>query len=433
MNLSHADLRPEQPRIGMPWLLSEDDHARQVDLTAMKRRATGLLALSAVVFLVATILDARYPWLLYVRATAEAAMVGGVADWFAVTALFRHPLGIPLPHTAIIPNRKDRIGNSLGTFVQTNFLSRDIVSARLSSLHPGERTARWLCRPENSGLVARHLAAGLAGPLRVLRDEDVQQILERSLASWIRSVRVAPVLGEILSLFTAGNRHQEILDAALGVAARFVTQNEELIRERIREESPWWIPERIDARIHEKIVQGIATTLQQVSEDPNHPLRVRYDGAFREFIDKLQVSSELGERLENLKAELIHQSALRQFSASVWRDLKGRLLRFAEGKDEWAPGSIQRGLSALAAAVLSDPALLAKVEAWVQDAVLYVVEQYRGEVQQFISHTVSQWDAGATSRKIELQVGRDLQFLRINGTLVGGLVGLVLQVLSSFL
>jgi uncharacterized membrane-anchored protein YjiN (DUF445 family) len=257
--------------------------------------------------------------------------------------------------------------------------------------------------------------------------------LERSLASWIGSVRVAPVLGELLSLFTTANQHQELLDVALGVAARFVTQNEELIRERIREESPWWIPERIDARIQDKIVRGIATTLQQIGEDPNHPLRIRYDRAFRELIGRLQASPELGERLESLKAEIVHQSAVREFSASVWRDLKGRLLRFAEGKDEWAPGAIRSGLSALAAAVLSDPALLAKVETWVQDAVLHVVDQYRGEVQQFISHTVSQWDAGATSRKIELQVGRDLQFLRINGTLVGGLVGLALQVLSSFL
>ncbi|MBI5017589.1 MAG: DUF445 domain-containing protein [Deltaproteobacteria bacterium] len=433
MNRPQTDVRPEPARVGLPWHVSDDDHARQVDLTAMKRRATGLLAMSAGVFLVATLLDARYPWLLYVRATAEAAMVGGIADWFAVTALFRHPLGLPIPHTAIIPARKDRIGHSLGAFVQNNFLSRDVVSARLSALRPGERTARWLCRPENSALVARHLAAGLAGPLRVLRDEDVQQILERSLASWIGSVRVAPVLGKILWLFTAGDRHQDLLDVALRAAARFVTQNEELIRERIRNESPWWIPERIDARIHEKIVRGIATTLQQISEDPNHPLRVRYDGAFRELIDRLQASAELGERLEKLKAELVQQAAVRQFSASVWRDLKGRLLRFAEGKDEWAPGAIQRGMSAVAAAVLSDPALLAKIETWLQDAVLYAVEQYRGEVQQFISHTVSQWDAGATSQKIELQVGRDLQFLRINGTLVGGIVGLALQVLSSFL
>jgi uncharacterized membrane-anchored protein YjiN (DUF445 family) len=417
----------------VPLLSSEEDESRQARLTSMKRRATGLLAFAALVFVVTSVLDARYPWLAYVRATAEAAMVGGLADWFAVTALFRHPLGIPIPHTAIIPSRKDRIGSSLGTFVERNFLSRDVVSARVSSLHLGERTARWLCHPENSRRLAKHLAAGLAGPVRVLRDEDVQSILDRSLASWIGGLRVAPILGELLALFTAEGRHQEFLDTALRMIARFVAQNENVIRDRIRAESPWWIPERIDDRIHDRIVRGIETTLQQVSENPQHPLRVRYDESFREFVGKLQGSGELAERIERIKAELLGSAGVRRFSAAIWKDVKERLLRLAESADDRAPEGIERALSAFGAALLADPALLAKVEAWMQDAVLYLVERYRDEVRQLISHTVGQWDAVATSRKIELQVGSDLQYIRINGTLVGGLVGLLLEVVSTWL
>lgn len=421
-------VRPEAP-----WFSSEEDEARQARLKAMKARATGLLALAALAFVAASLLDGRYPWLVYVRATAEAAMVGGVADWFAVTALFRHPLGIPIPHTAIIPARKDRIGNSLGSFVEKNFLSRGVVASRLAAMHLGERSARWLCHPENSRLVAKHLAAGLAGPVRVLRDEDVQQILDRALASWIGSLRIAPILGELLELFTSGGRHQQLLDSLLKTIARVVSQNEGVIRERIRAESPWWVPERIDDKIHDRIVRGIETTLREVSEDPAHPLRSRYDEAFRDFIARLRSSPELGERIEALKADLLQQSAVRQFSAALWKDVKERILRFAEGRDEWAPGAIQRGLSALGETVLSDPGLLGKVESWMTDAVLYAVERYRNEARQLISHTVGQWDAGATARKIELQVGSDLQYIRINGTLVGGLVGLSLQILSNWL
>ncbi|MBI5440482.1 MAG: DUF445 domain-containing protein [Deltaproteobacteria bacterium] len=421
------------PGPGTPWLSSQEDEPRQRRLTTMKRRASGLLALAAAVFIGASVFDERYSWLLYVRTTAEAALVGGIADWFAVTALFRHPLGIPIPHTAIIPSRKDRIGNALGTFVERNFLSRDVISARLAPVRLGERAARWLCYPANSAIVARHVAAGLSGAVRVFRDEDVQQIIDRGLASWIGSLRLGPILGELLALFTEGGRHQELLDAALDTIARLVAENEAVIRERIRAESPWWIPERIDDRIHDRIVRGIETTLQQVSTDPLHPLRVRYDESIRDFVQRLRSSAELGDRIDELKSELLRQPAVRSFSAVIWKDLKERLLRAAEARDDSASGALQRGLSTLGATLLSDPALLAKVESWMCDAVLYTVERYRDEARQLISHTVSQWDAVATSRKIELQVGSDLQFIRINGTLAGAIIGLALQVVSAWL
>ena len=417
----------------MPDLIVLDDPQKAIALDRMKRRATGLLVLAAGVFAVALAFESRYPWLGYLRATAEAAMVGGVADWFAVTALFRQPLGLPIPHTAIIPARKDRIGKSLGGFVQRNFLSRDVVATRLERLRAGELLARWVSRPENARLIAKHVAAGLAGASNVLHDEEVRELIDRNVVGRVRAVRVAPILGNVLALLTEGNRHQELLDRAIILVARFVSENEELIRDRIRAESPWWLPERVDDKIHDKIVGGIERTLQDVSADPDHPLRGRFDSALSEFIERLKTSPEVIARAESIKSDVLAHPAVQEFSRSLWDDVKERLVRYAERGEDEGPGAVERGLVSAGKAVLEDPELLAKVNGWITDGVLYVVEQARDEVGQLIAQTVAEWDPYATSRKIELQIGKDLQFIRINGTLVGGLVGLAIYTLTRLL
>jgi uncharacterized membrane-anchored protein YjiN (DUF445 family) len=410
-----------------------DDPQKQAQLDAMKRRATGLLVLAAGLLVVTKVLETRYPWLRFVGATAEAAMVGGLADWFAVTALFRHPLGIPIPHTAIIPARKDRVGRNLGNFVQRNFLSREVISAKLRSMQVAEQLARWISQPENSRTIAKHAAAGLAAAAQVLRDEDVQDLIGRSLATRARRTQVAPLLGKTLSLVTAGNRHQELLDEAIKLVARAVEDHSDDIRDKIAEESPWWLPGIVDDKIHEKLIGAIEHTLRDVRDDPNHPLRTRFDAALDDFIDKLHTSPDVIERAEELKQELLDAQVIRRFSSSVWEDMKHGIIRYAQNPDSYAPGSIERGLNAFGEAVLSDPALLAKVDGWIENAALYLVERYQHEVAGLISHTVSAWDPEATSRRIELAIGRDLQFIRINGTLVGGLAGLAIYVLSELL
>lgn len=427
-------LPPVEPRLVAPPRvpISKEDPNKQIQLDRMKRRAAGLLVVATVVFFVTALFERQYPWLGYVRATAEAAMVGGLADWFAITALFRHPLGIPIPHTAIIPSRKDRIGRSLGGFVQNNFLSREVIAARLEGLHIAERIARWISDPTNSGRIAHHVATGLAGAAAVLRDEDVQAMIDRALVTRVRKTQVAPVLGNVLSLLTAENRHQELLDEALRLIAEGVTRNEELIRQRIREESPWWLPEAVDDRIHDKVLLAIENTLRQVAADPSHPLRERFDRALHDFIEKLRTSPELSARAEEIKEDMLENPAVRQFSASIWGDAKRALARYADRKETDPPGAVEQGLMRLGHAVQADAELMAKVDHWILDAVLYAVEQFRGEVAQLISYTVGQWDAEETSKKIELQIGKDLQYVRINGTLVGGLVGLILYSISKF-
>src|SRR5688572_2641261 len=359
-----------------------DEVDRQRRLDQMKRRATGLLVIATVIYIVTRLLEPRYSWLGFLRAMAEAAMIGGLADWFAVTALFRHPMGIPIPHTAIIPARKDRVARTLGAFVQHNFLTREVIQARLSGVQVGERIA-----------------------------------------------------GKLLSVVTEDNRHQELLNEAIILISRSVEQNHDLIRDRVQRESPWWVPTAVDDKIFEKIVRSIERTLGEIRDDPQHPLRERFDNALRTFIDNLQNSPETVARAEALKAELLDAEAVRRFSASLWVDAKAALVRFAENAEATSRegGTIERALTSFGEAVLADPALMRRVDEFVIDIAAQMVERYQREIADLITHTVQNWDAEVTTRRIELAIGRDLQYIRINGTLVGALAGLLIYSISRLL
>jgi uncharacterized membrane-anchored protein YjiN (DUF445 family) len=402
---------------------------RQRNLDRMKRRATGLLVIMGLVFIATSMLQAEHPWLGYIRATAEASMVGGIADWFAITALFRHPLNIPIPHTAIIPRRKDRIGRSLGNFVQNNFLSPEVLSAKLRAAQISHRAAEWLRSQDNARKAAQHAASMLRSAGSVVRDEDVHALLDRTVVEPLRQVPIAPVLAKGLTLLTMDDRHQQLLDRVIHGLSRLVAENETLIRERISEESPWWVPKMVDDRIHQKVLGGIERTLYDVGTDPDHQLRHQFDELLADWIVQLQNSPEVIARAEAIKQQVLDPETSGRLAASLWEELKEVLGRQSLTEDG-APSAVARGLSALAAAALDDEVLLEKIDGWVIGAVLGVVEQHRHEVGQLIAQTVSSWNPEETSRRIELLVGRDLQFIRINGTLVGGLVGLLIYTVT---
>jgi uncharacterized membrane-anchored protein YjiN (DUF445 family) len=407
-----------------------DAEERQRQLERMKRRATGLLVVMAGVFVVAHLFEPGNAWVGYVRATAEAAMVGGVADWFAITALFRHPLGIPIPHTAIIPTRKDRIGRTLGNFVQHNFLSAGVLGAKLRAVQPSRRAAEWLRRPEHARSVARVAAALLRDASEVVKDEDVHALLERSVIDPLRRRSIAPVLAKGLMMLTADDRHQRLLDRLIQGLAGLIADNEELIRARIHQESPWWMPGFVDDRVHAKVVAGIERTLVEVSTDPGHPLRLQFDELLGDWIVQLQESPAAIARADAMKQQIFDHPTSRQLSASLWGEVK-RMLDDRADADSSEPGALDRGLIALAQGALDDEALMEKLDRWIVNAVLRIVEQHRHEVGQLIEHTVKSWNPEETSRRLELAVGRDLQFVRINGTLVGGLIGLLLHAASQ--
>jgi uncharacterized membrane-anchored protein YjiN (DUF445 family) len=408
-----------------------DDAARQAQLDAMKRRATGLLALAAAVFAGASAFESQYPWLGYVRATAEASLVGGLADWFAVTALFRHPLGLPIPHTAIVATRKERIGRILGNFVQNHFLSRDVVAANLRAVRPAERAARWLADPEHSRQVARQVASGLAKTLEALPDEDVRGLVHEVVSARLRATRVAPALGKTLALVLADDRHQTILNEAVRLAAEAVRDNREVIREKVRTESPWWVPGVVDEQIFQRIIVTVESLLRDIGANQYHPLRAAFDTALRDFVDRLQHAPEVIAKAEALKEEWLSDPSLAELSARLWEGTRRAIVAYATRTDGGAaPGALERGLSEFGAALATNGSLLAEIDDVLIDLAGTVVERYRHEIGDLIAQTVAGWDPEATSRRFELAVGRDLQFVRINGTLVGGLVGLAIYTLS---
>jgi uncharacterized membrane-anchored protein YjiN (DUF445 family) len=417
-------------------LVVKDDTEKVRQYAIMRRRATGLLAGFALLFLGVSVLIHLRPefapfWMRLVRATSEAAMVGGLADWFAVTALFRHPLGIPIPHTAIVAHRKDRIGRSLGNFVGNNFLAREVIARQLAGMRLGERAARWLSEPTHQARVARAIAGGVARAAESMPDEELQESVHTTLVAQLRKTHVAPLLGDLLTLATTDDRHQEMLDRLVTLVGRVVHDNKELIRVRIAEESPWWVPDVVDDKLYQKIVAGIERTLDDVSANDTHPLRAQFDRALRDFTDKLHNSPETIARAEGMKERLLEHPAVAELSGALLGAARQSLAKYA-GPDAPSPEPLERALGGIAERALANEQLLQDIDDALERLVLGVVDQYRPEVAELIARTVEGWDATDASRKIEVQIGRDLQFIRINGTLVGGLVGLVLYLVTVF-
>jgi uncharacterized membrane-anchored protein YjiN (DUF445 family) len=415
-------------------LVVRDDTEKVRLYAIMRRRATGLLAGFAVLFVAMAVLAHVRPdlapfWVRLVRATAEAAMVGGLADWFAVTALFRHPLGIPIPHTAIVAQRKDRIGRSLGNFVGNNFLAREVIARQLAGMKLGERGARWLSEPEHQTRVARAIAGAVARATESVPDAELKESVHNTLVEQLRKAQVAPLLGDLLTMATTDDRHQEMLDRLVKLVSRVVSDNKELIRTRIAEESPWWVPNVVDDKLYQKIVAGIERTLEDVAANDEHPLRDQFDHALRDFTDKLQHSPETIARAESMKERLLAHPAVEELSGALLGAARQSLSKYV-GPDAPSPEPLERALGALAERALANEQLLLDIDVALERLVLGVVDQYRPEVAEVIARTVEGWDATDASRKIEVQIGRDLQFIRINGTLVGGLVGLVLYLIT---
>jgi uncharacterized membrane-anchored protein YjiN (DUF445 family) len=410
-----------------------DDVRRRADLRRMKLLATGLLVVAAVVFVFARIQEeSNHSW-GYLRATAEAAMVGALADWFAVTALFRHPLGIPIPHTAIIKKRKDQIGTSLGGFVRDNFLSREVVTERLHQAELGRRLGGWLAQPEHARTVGDQSAVVVKGVTEVLSDHTVQAGLEELVHNRLRSLPVAPIAGRAIDAAIEGQHHQVLLDATLGGLRRFLHDNQAILRRKLHEESPWWVPGQIDDVVYDKIHDVLTRFIAELADQHDHPLRVELDARTRRLSDDLKADPELIDKGEKLKEELLTHPEVRAWTASLWSRIKAGLIEATENPRSELRLRLDQALADAGHSIESDPETRAKIETWITDAVGYVAEQFREEVADLISTTVERWDADETADRLELQVGRDLQFIRINGTIVGGLAGLAIHTLSELL
>lgn len=390
-----------------------------------------MLVVAAVIFVVARWQEVDHHWAGYVRATAEAAMVGALADWFAVTALFRHPLGLPIPHTAIIQKRKDQIGDGLGEFVRDNFLTQAVIDDRLADAKLGQRIGEWLSQPDNAGVVTKQGAAVVRGITEVLQDERVQEGLDQVIEQRVRSLAVTPLVSRGIDLAMEGDHHHVVVESTLTGVANFLHENQSTFRKRLSEESPWWVPEPIDDRVFDKIYAGVTHFLNEVGQQRSHPLRIQLDTRAVELAERLRSDPELESRAEVLKDQLLEHPEFAAWTESLWQRTKTGIIEATEDEHSLLRQKLTTSVVEAGQTIQADPELQAKLDRWIVDALGYIAEQFRDEVVDLIASTVQRWDGEETSERLEQQVGKDLQFIRINGTIVGGLAGLVIHTVSE--
>jgi uncharacterized membrane-anchored protein YjiN (DUF445 family) len=416
-----------------PALALHDEAARRRGLRGMKARATGLLVFAALVYLAVRWFGGGHDWAGYVESAAEGSMVGGLADWFAVTALFRHPMGIPIPHTALIPTRKDQLGRAIGEFVEENFLTGGVVRERLRSLSIARWAAEWVSADEHAATIARHSSAALAGTAGVLRDDTIQTAIQHSIAGWVRRVQLAPLAGRALKVATAEGRHVELVDAAVRGGLQFMDDHRESLRQRFGRESPWWVPETIDDRIFTKLFDGLRGFLAEVGETPHHEFRQYLEERIAQLAERLQHDPQLIARGEEIKEQIVNHPAVQRWTESLWTDLKALLQRQADDPSSQLRQRIAIEIQSLGRSVAQDPELQAKVDSWAESVVTYLLEEHRHQAGDLIASTVARWNPEDASNRVELAVGRDLQFIRINGTVVGGLAGVAIYAVGRLI
>jgi uncharacterized membrane-anchored protein YjiN (DUF445 family) len=413
--------------------VSEETRAR--DLRRMKSLATGLLLVATLVFLLARWweVDDGPVWIGYVRAMAEAGMVGALADWFAVTALFRRPLGLPIPHTAIIPTKKDVLGDSLGGFVGENFLAEDVVRDKLARVEVSSRVGAWIGQRANADRITAELATAARGVVTVLRDEDVQEVIEQVLVRRLMERQIGPPLGTVLEGVLADGAHHRLVDLVCDRAYDWVSANHDMVMRIVHDRAPSWSPRFVDDLIADRVFLEVQNFAWAVKTDSEHPLRKAVDTFLVEFAADLQTDEETIERAERIKHQIVGHPDVQKFIGQAWGTVKGLILDAAADPSSTLRTRVRDGLVGLGTRLATDAELRAKVDGWLADAAGYVVRHYRSEITTLITDTVARWDAEETSRKVELQVGRDLQFIRINGTVVGALAGLVIYTVGQVL
>ncbi|WP_405912354.1 DUF445 domain-containing protein [Streptomyces sp. NBC_00963] len=414
---------------------SAADEEKRRGVRRMKTTATGLLLLVALIFVLATWAShtGAGSWAGYVAAAAEAGMVGALADWFAVTALFRRPLGLPIPHTAIIPNKKDQLGESLGSFVGENFLSESVVRARLRAVGIGGRLGSWLAEPEHADRVTAELSTALRGALTVLRDSDVQAVVGEAITRRAEAAEVAPGLGKMLEKVVADGGHRRVVDLVCMRAHDWLTVHSASVMDAVQGGAPGWTPRFVDKRIGDRVYKELLRFITEMRDMPEHPARGALDRFLADFASDLQSDTDTRARVERLKSELVGRSEVQDVIASAWASVRTMIISAAEDEQSELRLRARASLLSLGARLATDARLQQKLEGWLEDAAVYVVTTYRGEITSLISDTVAGWDGEQTSRKIEAHIGRDLQFIRINGTVVGALAGLAIYAVSHAL
>jgi len=405
----------------------ESPELRARSLATARRRATALLAAVTVLFLVVTAIGPHGTALGYVQAGAEAAMVGGIADWFAVTALFRRPLGLPIPHTALIVERKDQFAGTLGQFVQENFLTADVLAERIGSDRIIPRLGGWLAEEANAARFAGH-AAGLAvRAADALRDEDVQRVLAAGLTRAAQTIEVAPLAGRMLRVIIDEGHHSGLLSEILAAADPYLINHQAEFRDRFEAEAPRWVPDAVYRRLFDRLFIRLRQKLAAMVNDPGDETRVQLEEWIVKLPDRLETSPELLDRGEQIKRDVLASTALRDLSSSLWQNARRALAAQAADPTSELRRWLTDTVIAAGRRLETDNELRDSLQRLAESGARALAEQFHDELAGLVTDTIQRWDAEQTSSQLELLLGRDLQFIRINGTVVGASVGLVLH------
>ncbi len=395
----------------------------------MRAVATLLLVAMALVFIWTRWFAPALPWVGWVRAFAEASMVGGLADWFAVTALFRHPLGLPIPHTAIIPSNKDRIGDSLAAFLKDNFLTPSVVARRLEGFDLAMAAANWLTaeRPATPGR-RRGFGPLLVRLIEALDQQAIGDLIRQTASDRLRAMQLSPLVASAIDATLDKRRHDPLVDAALTWALKTLDDQESLIRGMVTEQTTWLLRVvNVDERVADSIIQGVRRLLVEIARDPYHPLRDRIDESLKTYAFDLRHFADTQDQVEGFKDDLIDNPALGTWLTGLWDSARTALTTALANPDALSSGKFGAALRGLGQRLAVDAPLRAAINLHVRRAAVGLVHDYGDEIVRLVSDTVRQWDARTVTDKLESAVGRDLQYIRINGTIIGGLVGVAIH------
>jgi len=403
---------------------------KALQLRRMKRIPLFLLLLMALLF--AFTLHHPATWAAWLHAFAEAGMVGALADWFAVVALFRHPLGLPIPHTAIIPNRKNDIGESMSRFVADHFLEPEVVRKKLQNTHLAALVVSWLKSDKGRQSIEGLTTTVIRWALGALHEKRVRRFLSKLSSKQLANVSLAPLLGHTLEWLVRGQRHQQILTQVLRYTIVLVHDNRDAIRTRVQKESPWWLPGFVDDQILKKMLERIEHQLFEMALDDEHPMRGQFSQWVTDLANDLKFSPEHRRLGDDFKQQLLANNELQDYLYGLWSELAGSIERDLEKPESVIRLQVGQWLDSVAEELDGDPDMQAWVNAWLVDSITLIVARNSAQIASLISDTVRSWDGMDTSRRVELAIGRDLQFIRINGTLVGGLVGLLIHAIKLY-
>ena len=411
------------------------DAERRRGLRRMKAVALGFLVGATVLFLFCQWAEANGAgaWAGYVAAASEAGMVGALADWFAVTALFKHPLGIPIPHTAIIKRKKDQLGEGLGAFVRENFMSPEVVETKLRDAEVAGRLGKWLSDPAHAERVAAEASTVLRVMVEMLRDEDVQAVLDRMIVKRIAEPQWGPPIGRVLSTLLQEGRQEALLQLLADRAFQWSLNAGEVIERVIERDSPTWSPRWVDHLVGDRIHRELMDFTDKVRRDPNHELRRSATKFLFEFADDLQNDDATIQRAENVKEQIMARDEVARAAETAWAAAKRIVLESVDDPSSTLRTRVADTVVRIGESLTDDPEMRDKVDNWIVRAAQHLVGQYGTEITAIITETIERWDADEASRRIELHVGRDLQFIRINGTVVGALAGLIIYSIAQLL